>query len=72
MYPGAREGNTKSHSRGRREIDKYKSDRYKVRYKEKARTLDKKIIKDWIMEIDKRIGEREVSRWEKRRRETLG
>lgn len=41
-----------------------------VRYEEKARTLNKKVIKNCIMEMDKRIGEGEVSRWE-RRRETL-
>lgn len=33
-----------------------------VRYEEKAKTSDKKIIKECIMEIDKRIGEGKVSR----------
>lgn len=42
-----------------------------VRYEENVRTSDKKIIKDCMIEMDKRIGEGEVSRWERKRRESL-
>ncbi|KMQ90762.1 abl interactor 2-like protein [Lasius niger] len=40
-----------------------------VRYEEKARISDKKIIKDCMMKMDKRIGEGEVSKWGRKRRD---